>query len=66
MRITPIRGERAPVLLCAACGLLCRPSALDGQRHCSRCGGSRLVQSGPRRKLYRAGLVRAWHRLGRW
>ncbi len=64
MRITPIRGERAPVLLCPACGLLCRPSALDDRGHCSRCGGHRLVKPGTRRSAWRVGPARVWRRLG--
>ena len=68
MRVTPIRGTSAPVLLCSACGLLCRPSALDGQGRCSRCGSSRLVESASdiRRKPKRTGPVRFWQRLRRW
>lgn len=68
MRVTPIRGKSAPVLLCSACGLLCRPSALDAQGRCSRCGSSRLVQSvsGLRRKPARTAPVRFWQRLRRW
>lgn len=66
MRVTPIRGKSAPVLLCSACGLLCRPSALDGQGRCSRCGSSRLVQSGTRRKPTGTVPVRFWQRLRWW
>ncbi len=68
MRVTPIRGRSAPVLLCSACGLLCRPSALDGQGRCSRCESSRLGQyvSGTSRKPARTGLLRFRQRLGWW
>ncbi len=66
MRVTPIRGKSAPVLHCSACGLLYRPSALDGHGRCSRCGNSCLVQSDARRKPTRTAPVRFWQRLGWW
>lgn len=68
MRVTPIRGKSVPVLLCSVCGLLRRPSALDRQGRCSRCGSSRTVQSvsATRRKPTRTGPARLWQRLGRW
>lgn len=46
MRITAIRGVWAPILLCPACGLRCRPSALDGQGRCSRCEHPRPLHPG--------------------
>ncbi|MEV0171978.1 hypothetical protein AB0I00_12785 [Streptomyces sp. NPDC050803] len=44
MRITPLRGTGVAWLKCPACRLKCRPTAVEADGHCPRCGHANLLK----------------------